>query len=855
MFNPRAYDNSRPDGFSVLEVVPGLDSPPEIPRRFVPLRQTTFTGEIAGPLASLRLQQVFRFSRAECDRVLEALYRFPLPGDAAVTGVRVRFGDVEIHANLKEREQAETDYQEAKKQGRQAALLTRESPDVFTLQVAGIAPDQDVTVETDYVQMARAEGVGWSLRLPLTISPRYTRSDETGSRHAEGQPLAILRDPGHRFRLDIRLAAGSVESPTHRLTTTPDGDGVRVQLAEGEVIPDRDCVLTWRPAQEDERPALQVTLHDDTASGHVYFLTRLAPPRRKAAGTGVPREVIVLVDHSGSMEGPKWEAADWAVRKFLSELTERDAFTLGLFHNTTRWLGKSLRPATPAAVKEAVEFLEKHRDSGGTELGVALEQSLALGRVLKDASRHVLIITDAEVTDAGRILRLADDEGKKPDRRRIDVLCIDAAPNAFLASELAERGGGVSKFLTSNPQELDVTTALEETLADWSQPVLAGLRLEVSGPGVETAGRAVLPGNCIDLGDLPIGRSVWVMGRVPRGSARDLGFRVLTSDGREAVTRRVEIGSEARPGLKALFGARRVLGLEYLIGSGYDGSELREQMERLGYGASELSVDRKVYAENTRQEAGKALRKLLVREALNYGLASSETAFVAVRTEAGRPIEGTVVVANALPAGWTGAFIGGAGGMAMAAAVKCVMSPSPGTLGGYASADLMLCDSADDTSTGLGAMPPRAKARAFAGGMMAHSMKLAKTVREATGSSATVFDGQPGFSGGEAVLFDSTRSGAAALPEALRFVRLQVGFPAGVPSADTLDADLSLLLFVGDLAAPAARMRLADLVRLGGERPLNVQRLAGQPVRLVLADPAGAWATGAARLNVRLHWA
>src|SRR5262249_1304617 len=151
-------------------------------------------GELAGPLAALRLTQVFGYARNQCDRVLEAVYRFPLPGDAAATGVRVRFGAVEIRALLKERQHAESDYAEAKRHGRQAALLTRESPDVFTLQVAGLTPDQEVTIETDYVQLARAEGAGWSLRIPLTTSPRYVRSDEVSARHAEGQPLALLRD-------------------------------------------------------------------------------------------------------------------------------------------------------------------------------------------------------------------------------------------------------------------------------------------------------------------------------------------------------------------------------------------------------------------------------------------------------------------------------------------------------------------------------------------------------------------------------------------------------------------------------------------------------------------------------------
>lgn len=216
-------------------------------------------------------------------------------------------------------------------------------------------------------------------------------------------------------------------------------------------------------------------LHDDPTSGHVYFLALVAPPAIRDPGRAVPREMVLLVDHSGSMEGAKWKAADWAVKRFLSGLSEQDAFALGLFHNTTRWFSQTPRKADAHGFQEAVRFLEEHKDSGGTELGVALEQALGLRRTEGERARNVLIVTDAEVTDAGRILRLADQESRRADRRRINVLCIDAAPNSFLVRELAEQGGGVAKFLTSAPEEEDITTALDEILADWAEPVLAGL--------------------------------------------------------------------------------------------------------------------------------------------------------------------------------------------------------------------------------------------------------------------------------------------------------------------------------------------------------------------------------------------
>src|SRR6188508_2627343 len=98
MLNPRDYENSAPDGIGVLEVCDDKSGP----RRFVPLKRTELRGEVVGPLATLCLTQRYGFGREQCDRVLETVYRFPLPGDAAVTAVRVQFGSVEIHTELKE---------------------------------------------------------------------------------------------------------------------------------------------------------------------------------------------------------------------------------------------------------------------------------------------------------------------------------------------------------------------------------------------------------------------------------------------------------------------------------------------------------------------------------------------------------------------------------------------------------------------------------------------------------------------------------------------------------------------------------------------------------------------------------
>jgi len=229
------------------------------------------------------------------------------------------------------------------------------------------------------------------------------------------------------------------------------------------------------------------------------------------------------------------------------------------------------------------------RTAEATELGVALEQALGQLRDKEGRARHVLIVTDAQVSDSGRLLDLVEREWARPDRRRIGVLCIDAAPNSGLANELAERGGGLARFLTSDPAENDIATALDDVLADWSAPILRGLTLEIDHPDVEAAGRRVShPSDgvsAIDLGDLPAGRAIWVSGRLrgARGEARTFGLHA--ADEGEIARVQPRNGGEdttitTRPAVAALFGARRVQELELAASSGVG---LERRLRQLGY--------------------------------------------------------------------------------------------------------------------------------------------------------------------------------------------------------------------------------------------------------------------------------
>ncbi|MCX6701261.1 MAG: VIT and VWA domain-containing protein, partial [Methanomicrobiales archaeon] len=789
IFNSKWFDNSRIDGFAVLEIAGNSGAE----RMFVPLTRTHLNGRIDGPLADFTLSQTFRYSKEVYPSTIEALYRFPLPGDAAVLDVEVRFGNVVIHTTLKPRADAETDYNTAKKDEKAAVLVTRESPDVFTLKIAGIVPDEDVVIKTRYIQMGVPEQRGYSFRIPLTTAPRYVRSDERYSRHAKGQPLAVICDPGHRFSLNISSGGkGTLRSPTHQLAATQEN---KVTLSAGDVMPDRDCILVWEPASHGDVPSCQVFTDGEP---ELHFLALITPPEQSPVR--LPRDVIILVDHSGSMNGAKHEAADWAVKQFIKGLSENDTFNLCLFESISYWLSEEPKQATNIFKEHAILFLDDKR-SGGTELGVALEQALSQPRRKGAVARHVIIITDGEVTDTGRILQLVDRESGKKDMRRCNILCIDSAPNSYFVQQVTKRGGGIAKFLTSSPEEEDITSALDEILSFWDAPVAVGLGLAVNRPGPLVNKRKVRKSDdgrsVIDLGDLPAGKNQWVVARADPSPER-VSFELL---GTSLPASTVSV--TASPTVRALFGAWLVAELEALMHAGYPEPELLMNLKALDYDPCSITgqIDNAVYAENRMKSTMDIVKNLIIDESLKYGVLSSETAFVALREENDRKVEEQVIVPNALIAGWSESFI---------TPPREYQSPKK---------DLIL---------------PSCKIvsrdRPCAGGFFDLGYSDFSLIRQLN-PGWILFSGKPQPLQGRCLIFDSTLpEHTGTLPETLVLRSLEFSFKEKDPVTST---GVVLLLYVGDPDVPRVRIRIKDLMDHHGVRPLNIQRTSCELLKIV----------------------
>lgn len=605
-------------------------------RYFIPLKETKLSGSVAGPFAELSLQQTFSFDEQECSETVEAIYHFPLPGDAALEGVTVRFGNERMTTKLMDRKVAKRCYVDAKRRGRQAVMLVRESPNVFALSVAGITPGEKVLVTTSFFVIGEQRGTGFEFRVPLTIAPRYTRRDERGSR-TSGRSLASLIDPLHRFSMDLRTPG------TGRLRCLSfAADARNGKMSLHDLIPDRDLVLRWEPEGGEDVKSI---LLDD---GRKHFAVVVTPPEIPRELIG--REITLMLDRSSSMLGAKWDKAIWTAERFLDSLRPDDRFNLCLFHNETLWLEPHPVLATDDNKRRARELLQS-TDSGGTELGMALEQAMDQLILGNDSAKHVLVITDGEVTDEERIIQAV--EGKD---RSCSVICIGSAPNSWLVREIARVGRGVVIFLTSDPDERDMKTSLDEIMEMFASPLGQWVTVITDQPVMDPlSGEYMSKDGKFGTAEMtmPKGRSVMLMGMFTgkRGGFVDVW---VYEEGRrvQLPVEKVRVRSRVLSRLHWTLCMNRI---EQLIGSERRTEEVVALLSAMGVPVK-LRSETKVYRENRMQEIRGQFRDRLVNLSLKHGVLCSETAFMAMRKEEGGKVTMLAPVPNALPQDWDERF-------------------------------------------------------------------------------------------------------------------------------------------------------------------------------------------------------
>jgi Ca-activated chloride channel family protein len=468
----------------------------------LPLTGVSLKARVIDRVAEVDVEQKFGNPFSE---PIEAVYIFPLAGGCAVSKFEMQVGARIVKGKVEERGEARRQYTEAVEQGKRAALLEQERDDVFTVQVGNITPGEEIAVRLTYSErLPFFENGQTELRLPTVVAPRYVGGEELPREQAghgvsldtttvpdasriTPPRLAPGFDPKVALTLEAELFGGfaDLECSQHAVRTSAGPESARVQLSREREPLDRDFVLRWKLAGEKVKPSLLV--HGE------YAMLSLLPPAREGY-LGTPRDVVFVVDRSGSMGGSKMASAARACALLLRTLGPRDRFAVLAFDNVLEWMPGGFAAADEGGVEKGEKWLRQISARGGTEIDGAMGAALQQIRNLGETAGRVpviVVLTDGEVGDESSLLkRLQTELGDA----RVFTVGIDTAVNDGFLKRVAAIGGGTSTFVEPGAR---LEEALQAVGREIGAPVITDLKIagEVDSPAPERlpdlfAGRA-----------------------------------------------------------------------------------------------------------------------------------------------------------------------------------------------------------------------------------------------------------------------------------------------------------------------------------------------------------------------------
>lgn len=581
----------------------------------VPLRGVHVKAEVLGGHARVLVRQ--RYQNAESSPI-EAVYTFPLPADATLSGFAMACEGRRLEGVVREREQAFRDYDEAVFQGHGAALLEQERRNVFTASVGNLLPGEQTVVEVEYLQRLHADEGALRFMLPTLVAPRYVPGTPQGDRTGGGRAEPTDRVPdadritprigevdyGLQFDLTFALpGALEIESPSHEIRIDEREGRTHVSFSRGEAALDRDVVVLARGVQD--APVAGVAAHR-TEDGPGWFALSVVPDLQRP-GRAPRQDVVFVIDTSGSMGGASLPQAQAALRLCLRHLREGDTFNVVEFNSTHRAFSPRPVAYSQQSLERADRWVASLRATGGTELLAPLVEA-----VKGSPDGVVVLLTDGQVGNEQEILQaVLGTRGKA----RVYSFGIGTNVSDELLRDLARHTGGHVEFI--HPGER-IDEKVVATFARALAPRVDSLRARFVGLEVgELAPQEPAP---------MIDGEPWVLmgryaspgeGRVElRGSIEGEPFAL-------DVPMRLPDRDESNSALRRLWATERIRDLE----------------------AAKLSGRR-----------ADAMKERIVRLAVEHGVSSPYTSFLVIEEREGdRRAQGapeTRFVPVNLPAGW-----------------------------------------------------------------------------------------------------------------------------------------------------------------------------------------------------------
>ena len=528
-----------------------------------PALKTDIHAKIQGDLTTVTVTQTF----ANPTLVpLNATYLFPLNKDAAVHAMTMEVGDEIIQARIHKIGEAKKKFEKAKKQGKAASLLIQHRPNMYTQHIANLMPGLPVKVTLVYDQTIPRVDDSYELVIPLIVGPRYQPAGSgkppqvvddgvaVGIKKVKAEtqfnqweietlpsypevngltiPDTISKD---RVAINIDLEAGAaiphLYSRTHKIHVSGEENKKSIALADGRTIDNRDFVLRYQLAGKNTQPAFLT--YKDSKDG--YFSLWIEPPASPKSHDITAREMVFVLDTSGSMSGLPIDASKAFMRHALKNLRSKDYFRIIRFSNNASEFTSGPVRATPNNINNGLNYVNSLTANGGTEIPNAIRQAFSVSQPDRTL-RIVVFLTDGYIGNESEVLKLIT--GTIGDAR-IYAFGVGTSVNRFLLSEMGRKGRGFARFMDPTEDAEEVALELAGKL---ESPVLTDINIDWGGLKVSEMTPGVIP-------DLFAGDSIRVLGKIEgngthtvqvkgrvRGREASLPVQAVLSDGKSKET-------------------------------------------------------------------------------------------------------------------------------------------------------------------------------------------------------------------------------------------------------------------------------------------------------------------------------